>query len=317
MANSNGEASLLRRLSRMPSESGGLFLAGVLLAIPATGCALAPSESVGAAEQAVLNMNALDPNALNANAHNPNALNPNALSPRALSPNALDPNAVRPHAMHEIQDPGDNGALSRELLSYTVSCAFTPEQSFDFSWTDSGAVLHQESYPGLLGLAPYWATGPLDLAGEQWVSNCLASRVNAEGVHVMLSSRGTNPALATTATERARYRTREAAWFGNLFDAPYTVYACYDPLSMLPSQLAKRICAQPQLITITALDLTTGYSCGPITVAGPCSNVAGLVALGDCQSEDPTDRYFYQCSPPDPTDQVPAITTFLQGSIPW
>jgi hypothetical protein len=294
-----------------PRRPGWLLVGALLAALAAlaAGCSLESSEDVGVAEQAALNPNALNPNALN-----PNALNPNALNPNALNPNALNPNALSPQATSAIQDPGDAGSLSRELLRYTVSCAFTSDQSFDFSWTDAGGALHEESYPGLLGLAPSWATQPLDLAGQQWVSACLASRVNAEGVSVMLSSRGVHPALATTAGERDAYPVREAVFFGNLFDSSHTVYACYDPLSMVPSHLAHRVCAQPQLVTLTVNEFTTGYTCGAIEVVGPCYDVLGL-GLGICGSANPTGRYFYDCAPPGDTGDVPAITTFLSSIL--
>ncbi len=261
---------------------------GVLLASSAVaaGCAVeAEAEDVGAAEQAALN---------------PNALNPNAMNPAALS---------------AIQAP--DGDLSRQFVRYAVSCAFRSDQSFNFSWTDASGVAHAESYPGLLGLAPSWATQPLDPAGQQWVSACLASRVNAKGVSVMLSSRGTHPALATTSAERWAYQTREAVFFGNLFDGTQKVYACYDPLSMLPSQMANRVCAQPDLLTLDLGVLSTGYACGPIQVLGPCYQVLGLLTLGVCDAQDPVARYFYGCSAPNSAADVPSITTFLAGGIPW
>jgi hypothetical protein len=294
--------------------------------LPARSCALASiaalvcgcistsgeEERFGVAEEAALNPNALNPNALN-----PNALNPNALNPNALNPNALNPNALSPGALSAIQDPGDAGTLSREFLLYAVSCAFGPGQSFDFSWTDACGAEHDESYPGLLGLAPSWQTSALDTAGQQWVSDCLASRVNALGVSVVLSSRGTNPALATTAVERADYQTREAVWFGNLFTETPLVYACYDPLSMLPAELQDRVCAQPELLDVTLGDLTTVFDCGPIEVIGPCTELLGLITVGYCSSEDPTDDYLYDCVPPGGSEVVLSITTFLAGSIPW
>ena len=52
---------------------------------------------------------------------------------------------------------------------------------------DSTGVVHNESLPGLVGLAPGWATGPLDTAGQEWVTSCMAARLNAYGVSVMLS----------------------------------------------------------------------------------------------------------------------------------
>jgi hypothetical protein len=282
----------------------------------AMGCALA-SEEIGVVQEAGLNSNGLNSNGLNSNGLNSNGLNSNGLNSNGLNSNGLNSNAMSPAAMSAIQDPSPTGDLSRELLRYTVSCAFTPSQSFAFSWTDEDGATHQEAYLGLLGLAPSWATQPLDLTGQQWVSSCLASRVNAKDISVMLSSRGTHPALATTSSERAAYQTREAVFFGNLFTDSPRVYACYDPLSVLPSQMASRVCALPDLLALNLNNLTGGYNCGPIQVVGPCTQVLGLITLGVCASQKPTDRYFYNCSAPGSATSVPSITTFLKGPIPW
>jgi hypothetical protein len=285
-------------------------LASVGLAALAVGCAPeSPDEEIGVAAQAALHPNALHPNALH-----PNALHPNALHPNALHPNALRPDALSPAAAGSIEDPGEDGDLSRELLRYTVSCAFAVDQSFDFSWTDGEGATHAESYPGLVGLAPSWATQALERAGQQWVSNCLAARVNALGVSVMLSARGRHPALATTAAERAAYQTREAVFFGNLFTDSPRVYACYDPLSVLPAQMADRVCAQPLALDLADLSLT--YDCGPISVLGPCTDVLGLVAVGACGGLDLVGRYFYNCRAPGSPAVVPSETTFLKGPLP-
>jgi hypothetical protein len=299
-----------RPVSRIDLVAASRCLIKVALAVLAVlplGCAVEAQERVGSADQGMLYANALDPSALTSG----------ALTPSALSPSALNPCALSPSAMSALRDPGSAGNLARELLRYTVGCAFAPHQSFAFSWTDSLGVEHDEAYVGLASLSPDWATQPLDPTGQQWVSDCLASRVNAEGVSVMLSSRGTNPALACSWDELATYQTREAVWFGNLFTSTPTVYACYDPLSMLPSQMAKRVCAEPDLLKLDLNDLPSTYSCGPIEVIGPCTQVLGLLTVGYCASQDPVDRYFYNCAPHGGAPVIPSITTFLHGIIPW
>src|ERR1700761_2752535 len=87
------------------------YLAVVVL----TGCAPGASddEAVGSAQSEVQSENALAINAL--------AIN--ALAINALAINALAINALEPAAMTKFQDPGSNGDLARELLSYTVGCA--------------------------------------------------------------------------------------------------------------------------------------------------------------------------------------------------
>ena len=282
------------------------------IAALSVGCAAEPEEDLGVAGEALENANGLDPAALD-----PVATDPSALDPALLSPRALDPALMDPAALGAIQDPGDAGALSRAFLGYAVGCAFGPGQSFDFTWTDATGTDQPVSDPGLFGLAPGWATGALDSTSQQWVSDCVASRANALGVSVMLSSRGAAPALAATRWERSTYQTREAAWFGNLFTGTPTVYACYDPLSMLPSDMQDRVCAQPPILDITVGSITTAYECGPITVLGPCTELLGLITLGPCASADPVERYFEGCAPPDGSPVIPSITTFLRGSIPW
>ncbi|MFT3772034.1 MAG: hypothetical protein QM820_42045 [Minicystis sp.] len=274
------------------------------------GCA-APEEDVGAAAEAAMNPNAMNPNAMN-----PNALSPSALRPSALAASALDPGALAPDARAALVDPGPDGDLSRELLRYAVSCALGPDQSFTLSWTDAAGAGHVDAYPGLLGLAPSWSAQALDATGRRWVSACLASRVNAEGASVMLSSRGAHAALATTSAERAAYPIREAVFFGDVFTESPRVYACHDPLSILPAQMAQRVCAQPELLRLTIGDLSLGYDCGSIEVLGPCTRLLGLITVGFCSGEAAVDRYLYGCAPPG-SAALPSITTFLQGPIPW
>ena len=201
-------------------------------------------------------------------------------------------------------------------MRYAVSCAFTPNQSFDFTWEDADGNEHDESYPGLLGLAPAWQTGPLDATGQEWVSACLASRVNALGVSVMLSSRGTSPALATTADERAYYSTREAAFFGNIFGWDQHVYACYDPVTSTLAQLEDRVCGNNGSLTSLLLNGLSTYDCGAIVVVGPCLNVLNLLSVGSCHWQKYGDNYYYGCYGPW-GEGLASITTFVHGPIPW
>jgi hypothetical protein len=211
-------------------------------------------------------------NAMNPNAMNPNAMNPNAMNPNAMNPNALNPTAISATAMLALQDPGSAGELSRQLLKYSVSCAFDPSQSFSFSWTDSAGTVHAEVYAGLLGLAADWATSPLSTTGAEWVSACLASRVNWYGVPVMISSRGTAPQLATTWTERVNYPKLEGAFFGNLFTATPTVYTCYTSYDIANSRSQERDCATGHLNSDGSVS-----SCGILQILGSCTDFCSTV----------------------------------------
>jgi hypothetical protein len=123
----------------------------------------------------------------------------------------------------------------------------------------------------------WWASGKCDESCQRWISACVLARANAYGVHVDISMRApeTAPqairdALATTEPERATYRLREGAYYGNIFattaDPPpppspnYTgpatgpiaatgiihgaasFYACAGPDSNTP-EITKRFCS--------------------------------------------------------------------------
>jgi hypothetical protein len=252
------------------------ILVAALSSMLAAGCLADPLSREGEAGRAeapaehpnALNPNALNPNALNPNALNPNALNPNALNPNALNPNALIPNALDPAALQAILDPGPTGDLSRQLLQYTVSCALGPSQSFSFTRTDAEGAVVDETYTGLMGLATGWATGPLDFVGQQWVSACLASRLNWYQVQVILSSRGLSTALSTTAAERAAYSNREGAFFGNVFAAQPALYACHYAPDDGASRAVQRDCAAGHLNPDGSVS-----ACGVVQLAGSCDDV--------------------------------------------
>jgi hypothetical protein len=275
------------------SARGFPILSAVLLAA----CGAGQGEPAGAAEEAAISLNGLSPA----------ALSPGVLLSSVLTSSALSASTLEPTVLAAIQDPSSAGDLARELLQYEVDCAFSGSQAFAFSWTDNTGAVHAESYAGSIGLAPAWATEPLDLSGQEWVSSCLAARVNAEGAHVSLSLRGVSPALATTPAEAAAYPVREAAFFGNLFASMPAVYACYDVMTAL-APLEQRVCAAPVLGSLV-------YDCGPIQILGPCVQVLGLLTLGYCTRQDPTYRYFYGCSPPGGSAAIPSLTTFLQNPL--
>lgn len=263
------------------------------------GCALdaeepgAPprGEGVEPAGSTLLQENALNLNALNLNALNLNALNLNALNLNALSPAA--------HAA--ILDPGAAGQLTRHALRYIVSCALDSDESFDFTWTDDAGAQHAESYPGLMGLASGWASGPIGDTEARWVSACLISRTNWYGVSVLISSRGHHGELKKqTDQELAEFTHPEGAFWGNLFAASPVGYACYEPTEQDYVRQQQRDCAAGHL------DAQGGVqACGMIQIAGDCADL--------CKSPQPKWGYRKDCQAvpgsPVKTDQV--ITVFL------
>ncbi|WP_437580085.1 hypothetical protein [Sorangium sp. So ce887] len=246
-------------------------LSGCIAEVGDTG---ARDELVGESQGALLGGNALSANALNLNALNLNALNLNALNLNGLSAQNLA----------TIQDPGPNGTLAREFVRYATNCALSSAASFDFSWTDSSGNMHSESYPGLLGVAPTWASGPLDELGQRMVTSCVAARVNYYQVPVVLSARSLRTPLKTLSSsqELIDYPDVEGAFWGNLFAAQPYLNACYNSATVNNSRAYQRDCA--------AGHLTSGdqiVECGVIRIAGPCDRV--------CQTLNGAGQYYPSC----------------------
>ncbi len=261
----------------------------LLVALPCLPCCggsdgfSAESGSVEEVSSALRNYNALNPNALN-----PNALNPNALDPSTLAPNRLEGSSLAETAFTAITDPGELGAMSRQLLQYIVSCALTPSQSLSFSWHDELGELHEEVYSGHLGLAPGWRDEPLSVSRKQWISACVASRANRAGVSVMISSRGPHVALRyPDRSEVTSYPREEGAFWGNLFTSSPRFYACYNESNAESSRALGRDCAAgllradgnvrecPNIHIVGSCDL----ACGGLSAAGgyrpSCTNHGG------------------------------------------
>jgi hypothetical protein len=282
----------------MDRTDAGAALVGSLLCLGVSGCLTDAGPDAGGeldeSEAVIEGPNALLPNALV-----PNALVPNALVPNALVPNALSPSTIVPSALEAIQDPTETGDLSRALLKYTVSCALSPSQSFSFTWTDSQGLVHKETYPGIVGLASSWAMKPLGEADQEWVSACLASRVNWYGVTVMISSRGSHPALhKSDPSETKAYTMIEGAFWGNVFAAKPRAYACFYGPNRPYSRAQRRDCAAGHVEADGTIS-----ECGIIEIVGPCE--------AQCQPFKGQGQYYPSCTGPMATTSSAVLTTFL------
>jgi hypothetical protein len=195
---------------------------------------------------------------------------PNALVPNALVPNALVPNALVPNALASIQRSDSAGESSRLLLEYTVGCAFDETQSFSFSWTDAAGIVHPETYQGLLGIAPGWATAPLtDQTRQRLVSACLAARTNWYGEPVLISARSHEDPLRlhTSSEELSAYPNLEGAFWGNLFGPEPYLNACHNPATVDLARSRQRDCAAGHV------EAGVVSPCGMIALVGPCNEV--------------------------------------------
>jgi hypothetical protein len=265
-----------------------LTLSLSLLAVISCSCAPAPEEVAESAE-AITDVNAMNLNAMNLNAMNLNAMNLNALTSAALDPAAL----------LQLQDSSSTGDLARQLLRYTVGCAFDTTQTFAFTWFDSAGAQHDEVYTGVLGLAPEWSTAPIGPGSQRFVSACLISRVNYYGVPVMLSSRGPLGILKKVpAAEIAAYTVLEGGFWGNLFGSAPVAYACDYPDNDALSRSRSRVCAAGWIDGTGAVQ-----GCGMIQRVGACSAA--------CASLKTQAAYYPQCTGLDGDSNSQVVTVYL------
>lgn len=251
----------------------------LLVVAPAlAGCAMEAGELKEGEEVEVLGEAEGEVTALNQ--LTPNGLMPNGLMPNGLMPNALDPDTIPTTSMDALTETGSAGDTAREFLKYAVSCAFDADHSFDFSWTDSSEVVHNESYPGSLALATEWQTGALSEDGQKWVTACIAARANHYGVSVVISMRNTvsSPALTADGAERSAYPNQEGAFWGNVFSTSPAIYSCYNAGTVSHARGKSRVCASGYLDT----DAVTTLFCDNIQSMGECSanNLCQLDADG-------------------------------------
>ncbi|MDI3290577.1 hypothetical protein [Polyangium sp. 15x6] len=244
----------------------------------------------------------VEENAIQPNAIQPNAIQPNAIQPNAIQPNALTPSALSPSSLAALQDSGQTGQMSRMFLRYAVGCALEPSQSFTVTWTDND-VVHTETYFGQLGLAPSWATGPLDETGQRWVSACLAARTNWYGVTVTISMRAAHNAIKHAGVvEKYSYPREEGAFWGNLFaPTPYLHSCVYVPNTGYVRSVM-RDCAAGH-VGPNGIE-----NCGMIERRGPCDAVCD--PLDSNNGFRPKCVYDATVAPPRKTTEV--VTVFLQ-----
>jgi len=263
----------------MKSATASILLVSLALLVGCSSESIPDDDVADAAEDALVTDNALTTNALTTN-----ALTTNALTTNALTTNALTTNALTTNALAAIQDPGEQGLLTREFLQYTVACAFKSNQAFDFTWTDSSNVVHAEHFVGQLGLAPQWRTGALGNTGKHMVSACLAAKTNYYGVHVTISVRsGESPLrLSTNSPELADFANVEGAFWGNLWTAQPYLNACFNGATVNNSRAHQRDCAAGHLNSDGTI-----AECGIINIVGSCASA--------CKKYNAARGYYEDC----------------------
>jgi hypothetical protein len=275
------------------------FFLGLGAASLLSGCGGGGEEVLGAAADALETGNAMIPNAII-----PNAIIPNAIIPNAIIPNALSAGGLDAASLAALQDPGQRGDLSRMFLKYLVGCALDATQSFSFSWTDALGAVHAEAYPGILGIAPSWATQPLtDGTKQRLVTGCLAGRTNYFGTPVTISMRAPQNPLKKNVSdsEAAAFPNVEGAFWGNLFSSSPYLYACYNTANAATARADARVCATGYLDSSGQV-----LPCGPIALAGPCDAV--------CPNLGMSGRAYTSCS--DPPGSGATTTVVITTALP-
>ncbi len=184
-------------------------------------------------------------------------------------------------------------------MKYTVGCAFTQDQTFSFSWTDEAGATQQEAYKGSVGLAPSWASAPIDTATQEMISACLAARTNWYGTPVLISMRSYNKMLRTPpGDETIGYPDVEGAFWGNIFSETPHLRACYNERTIGNSRAAHRDCAAGHVDAQGAVT-----ECGMIQILGSCSALCKQMTAGT--------QYYKSCDDPEQGTIDRVITTAL------
>ncbi|WP_257454877.1 hypothetical protein [Archangium lipolyticum] len=231
---------------------------------PAGGVPGEAEEELGSTSQEVLVDNGLSLNGLSLNGLSLNGLSLNGLSLNGLSTSSFNSwfQADR--------------TVRNEVMKYVVACAVPLGQSR--TYTDSSTYTTY-TWNGSLGLATSWASGNAATTTElQVVSACMAAHANKHGIHATISLRGLNGAggtIPTTTQEAADYTTREACFFGNLFDGSTGTFGGNDGLSLTSSQSSPRVCG------------LAGSQCSPMVYVGNCSTYC---------TPDATNTFYTSCT---------------------
>jgi len=222
-----------------------LRTSALIMSIALTACATESDDSCIAERR--LAANRLAANRLAANGLLGDAITDVALTSATLG-TSIEPSA--------LADP-----FTRSLLEYTVSCALAPDQRVEL---DVGAEV--VLFRGALGLAPEWGAsdGVCDDTCQGWVSACLIARTNAEGESLEISLLGAHPGLDPSAEESDVFDEEEATYYGDLFGANRSMFACVPSGATAPT----RTCG------------TTPASCA-IDIVGTCETLCDAAGCRD------------------------------------
>lgn len=129
----------------------------------------------------------------------------------AIRTSALNSNSASIQALVGTSD-------GRAMFATIVSCALPAGQS---------VIANGLTYPGSLGVATGWQTAVPTQANRRWTTACVLGRTTATGLSATVSLRhDTYLPLLSSAAERSTYATTVGGFYGDIFQAAPTNFAC-------------------------------------------------------------------------------------------
>lgn len=259
-------------------------LSCLILALLAFAACTDESDELNSGTHGVVVNNRIASNRIAANRIAANRIAANRIAANRIAANRFEANI---ESMGELLE----SAEGQELLAFLISCALPEGESLvapDLSFPGAPDI----EFFGEIGVAPDWATEPLDANGRRWVTACILSRVNDNGVSVEISIRGPNAALASTPGELATWSVEEGAFYGDIFGAlnkPLEWYACRgaDQAAGETGGLNDRDCTEPN-------PANPGHTMCGFIYAGDCADFAAPKNKYACEAYS-DDGYYENC----------------------
>jgi hypothetical protein len=245
-------------------------------------CAEVPEESTWGAE---LTQNRITTNRITANQITANRITANRITANRITANRITSDRIEvSSSVDELLATADGQVLFEVIVGCALPKTVTLVARVD------GTELE---FHGEIGLAPDWLHHALDLKGQGWVTACLLARVNATGIELNISIRGTHHVLKADAAEREKYPLEEGAFYGNVFvplDQPIVWIACRgaDQAAGELGGLVDRDCAEPD-------PAHPGLTVCGFTFAGDCASFTGETGDAACEQFSENGEFYRRC----------------------
>lgn len=206
----------------------------------------------------------------------------NSLPPEALTDNGDALAALAAGPLRGATTSLVDSEYGQKLLSYIVRCALVEGETVSFPWPGDTDL----EYTGVLGFAPGWTAGPIDVTTQRLMTGCLMAHVNAFHIQVPISVR-TESKGAATLEEQEEFPAQELTAYGNFFGAdPATreLHVCFGEAVARslgygggvgggrPTYLDLRICSTSQRCGFNRVGACFRWPEMPDVVTSACEN---------------------------------------------